>query len=96
MKDEEFRELCLLARLDPEDESLKNLKKDFDRILEYVQHIGNLDTASVSDEYAAEDTRSVVRADVPKPALDPAKIAAIAPDWESGHFVVPGVIESEG
>lgn len=96
MKDEEFRELCLLARLDPEDESLKNLRKDFDRIVEYVHHIGNLDTSAVSDEYAAEDTRSVVRTDTSKPTLDAAKIAGIAPDWESGHFVVPGVIESEG
>lgn len=96
MKDEEFRELCMLARLDPEDDSLKHLRKDFDKIVEYVHHIGSLDTSAVSDEYAAEDTRNVMRPDVARTTIDPTKIAGIAPEWESGHFVVPGVIESEG
>lgn len=86
----------MLARLDSEDESLKNLRQDFGRIVEYVRHIGNLDTSAVKDEYAAEDTHNVVRPDEALTAFGPHKISAFAPDWESGHFVVPGVIESEG
>lgn len=96
MTDEEFRELCMLARLDPEDESLRNLRQDFTRIVEYVHHIGDLDTSAVKDEYAAEDTMNVTRKDEGIAALGPQKVARFAPDWESGHFVVPGVIESEG
>lgn len=86
----------MLARLDPEDESLRNLRQDFTRIVEYVHHIGDLDTSGVTDEYAPEDTMSVTRKDEGIAALGPQKISRFAPDWESGHFVVPGVIESEG
>jgi len=42
------------------------------------------------------DTRDMARPDEPVEPLGTEAIAAIAPDFQSGHFVVPGVIESEG
>jgi aspartyl/glutamyl-tRNA(Asn/Gln) amidotransferase C subunit len=35
------------------------------------------------------------RADEPHPSLSQEDLASMAPEWESGHFVVPQVIESE-
>ncbi|MBW7857309.1 MAG: Asp-tRNA(Asn)/Glu-tRNA(Gln) amidotransferase subunit GatC [Leptonema sp. (in: Bacteria)] len=96
MNDAEFKELCLLARLDPKDESLKDVQNNFDKILSYVDQIGQIDTSSVGDEFGIATTRDVARNDEPKVTLDQSKLAGIAPDWESGHFVVPGIIESEG
>ncbi|GIX40343.1 MAG: aspartyl/glutamyl-tRNA(Asn/Gln) amidotransferase subunit C [Leptospiraceae bacterium] len=92
---EEFKELCFLARLDPEDESLIHLEKDFQKILEYVKHIEEIDTSSITEDYTEEDTLNIFREDIPEPTLPIEKIAQNAPDWESGHFVVPGVIEQE-
>lgn len=91
---EEFKELCFLARLDPNDESLIHLEKDFIKILEYVKQIEKIDTSSITEDYTLEDTLNVFRDDKPEPTFPLEKIQKNAPDWESGHFVVPGVIES--
>lgn len=96
MNDSEFKELCLLARLDSNDESIKNVQNNFDQILSYVAEINEIDTDSVSDDYGIAVSRDVIRDDQPTASLDQSKLASIAPDWESGHFVVPGIIESEG
>ncbi len=92
---EEFKELCFLARLDPEDPELEHLEKDFLKILNYVKQIENLDTSQITEDYSEEDTLNIVREDIPEIPLSLDKISRNAPDWESGHFVVPGVIEQE-
>lgn len=96
LSESEFKELCKLARLDPEDESLKDLMGDFNKILDSVETIGELSTTDQTLEKSAHDTFHSTRPDKPVPSLSPDQISKIAPDWESGHFVVPGVIESEG
>ncbi|MFN3603257.1 MAG: Asp-tRNA(Asn)/Glu-tRNA(Gln) amidotransferase subunit GatC [Leptonema sp. (in: bacteria)] len=90
---EEFKELCFLARLDPEDKSLIDLEKDFLRILEYIKQIENIDTSNITEDYSLEDTFNILRKDVVEAPLPLEKISRNAPDWESNHFVVPGVIE---
>ena len=92
---EEFKELCFLARLDPNDESLIHLEQDFKKILEYIKHIEEIDTSAIIEDYTEEDTLNIFRKDEPEPTLPLEKISKNAPDWESGHFVVPGVIEQE-
>jgi aspartyl-tRNA(Asn)/glutamyl-tRNA(Gln) amidotransferase subunit C len=92
---EEFKELCFLARLDPNDESLVHLERDFQKILEYVKQIEEIDTSTIKEDYTEEDTLNIFREDIPEETLPLEKIAQNAPEWESGHFVVPGVIEQE-
>lgn len=116
ISEQQFQQLCTLARLDPDDDSLKALIQDFNSILEYVNHIAELDvhdtelngavsvggraaeTKETSTGAGPEslDMQDVFRPDqaVEIPGTD--KIKQFAPEWESGHFVVPGVIESEG
>ncbi len=91
---EEFKELCFLARLDPNDESLIHLEKDFKKILEYVKQIENIDTSEIKEDYTLEDTLNIFREDKIENPLPITKIKQNAPEWESNHFVVPGVIES--
>ncbi len=96
LSNEQFNNLAGLARLNPEDAGLKNLRDDFNKILNYVEKIKEIDTSSVKDLSAANETRNVVRADAAGSVLAPAVLSRMAPEWEAGHFVVPGVIESEG
>ena len=95
LQKEEWKSLCLLARLDPADESLDGLMEDFNKILSYVETIQQADTSSVEDAYSKDDTRNATRTDEPGAVLAPSEIAAFAPHWESGHFVVPAVIDAE-
>ncbi|MCB1322040.1 MAG: Asp-tRNA(Asn)/Glu-tRNA(Gln) amidotransferase subunit GatC [Leptospiraceae bacterium] len=96
LSEKEFKQLAHLARLDPEDESLAGLRDDFNRILEYVDRIQSVDTSGVDDRYSVNETINVYRSDEPMPTLESDEIGRFAPQWEAGHFVVPGVIESEG
>ena len=48
ISESEFKDLCKLARLDPEDESLKNLMSDFNRILESVEQINEIQDVKYS------------------------------------------------
>ena len=95
LSEEEFQNLAKLARLDPADESLQGLRADFNRILDYVNKIQEIDTSSVSDAYSKKETRNITRPDEPVEPFAPAEIAAFAPQWEAGHFVVPAVIDAE-
>lgn len=95
ISDDEFKNLCHLARLDAKDASLSNLKNDFNRILEYVNKINEIDTSAIDDHYSMDMTRDATRADIAKDTLTPKIISGFAPAWESGHFVVPAVIDAE-
>ncbi len=92
---EEFRELCFLARLDPDDPGIINLENDFKKILEYVQQIQEVDTSTITNDYTEEDVIDIFRSDEPEETLTIEKIKMNAPEWESGHFVVPGVLDQE-
>jgi len=92
---DEFNNLAKLARLDPEDSSLKHLREDFNKILGYVEQINALDTSGSVEFKAPNETENVTRPDSAGAVLETRTLSQMAPEWESGHFVVPGVIESE-
>ena len=95
LSEKEFQELAALARLDPEDPGLAGLRDDFNKILDYVNQINEVDTSAIDDAYSRDETRNVLRKDDAGETLEPRVIGEFAPRWEAGHFVVPGVIDSE-
>lgn len=95
ISEEEFKELAMLSRLDPEDKDLKGLRGDFNKILDFVDKINEIDTSSSADITTPNETLNVTRADEPQKTLESHVISSFAPEWEAGHFVVPGAIESE-
>ena len=88
LSEEQFSSLAFLARLDPEDAGLKGLRMDFNKILDAVKTIEELDL------HGAEGT-SVPGPAVTRPDEPVGELSKFAPEWEAGHFVVPGVIQSE-
>lgn len=93
----EFKDLARLARLDPDDESFENLLEDFNRIIRYVEKINEIKHNagdSPSDIYTTIELRNVMREDKTGEVLNTDQLSEMAPQWEDGHFVVPGVIES--
>ncbi|MCR9142021.1 MAG: Asp-tRNA(Asn)/Glu-tRNA(Gln) amidotransferase subunit GatC [bacterium] len=95
LSEDEFTDLSRLARLDPADPGLQGIRQDFNKILDYVNHINEVDTAAVDASYSRDETRNATRKDLAGEPLGPHAIGKIAPRWEAGHFVVPGAIESE-
>jgi aspartyl/glutamyl-tRNA(Asn/Gln) amidotransferase C subunit len=94
ISEEDFNALALLARLDPEDKSLQGLRNDFNKILEFVQNIQEV-TDEVVTHRPPNETFNVTRKDSPGETIPVPTIQSIAPHWEAGHFVVPGVLDQE-
>lgn len=92
LTDKEFESLAHLARLSPDDPALKNLQKDLVNILDFVARIQKAPVEGTAELAGLPET---FREDRPEPSLPQDVLKAMAPAWESGHFVVPQVIEAE-
>lgn len=99
LSEEEYRQLAFLARLDPDDASLRKAHKEFNTILEYVDSIQELelDTRGLSQKQELSARHySPLREDIArKGELSHQAVSDFAPQWEAGYFTVPGVIKPE-
>lgn len=94
--EKDVRYVAALANLELTEEEVRRLAADMDSILNYVEKLNELDTASVEPMAqvlfdAPEDI--ALRADVERPSFAQAKALANAPESGAGHFKVPKVIE---
>lgn len=93
VEDKDVRYVANLARLQLSDEETRRLKKDMNRILEYMKKLEELDTDGIEPLEHVTDLNVALRkdrAEVPLPHEDALKNA---PDADSDYFRVPRVIE---
>ncbi len=105
LSEKEFEKLALLARLDASDETLCGIREEFNTIVQYVDKVKELTLDQNETSAGKKPTKntskdvipvSYLRDDQPKQiSINDKDIEAIAPQWEAGHFVVPGVIQPE-
>ncbi len=94
-----------LANLELTDQERASLARDLNSILEFVDHLNELDTsdvppmAQVSDRYGAPEKAGsgkfgyTMRPDLNKPSLPREAALQNAPDTDGTFFKVPKVIE---
>lgn len=87
---DEARRIADLAHLEFDDDALDRMAGEMTKILGYIDQLRDVDTAGF-DESTANDV-TPMRADEPRPSLDRDAVAANAPKWKDGFFVVPKVI----
>jgi aspartyl-tRNA(Asn)/glutamyl-tRNA(Gln) amidotransferase subunit C len=87
------RRVAELARLDlaPGEEGL--LTGQLNAILEYMDQLGEVDTAGIEATSHVLPLTNVMRDDVVGVCLSNAEALANAPDADQGHFAVPRIIE---
>jgi aspartyl-tRNA(Asn)/glutamyl-tRNA(Gln) amidotransferase subunit C len=98
---EEVRHIAALSNLHLTPDEETSMQKDLNAILEYVAELNELDTSSVIPmaqvgEMLAqreEDSRRVLRHDLPAPSLDRTAVMSSAPETDGVFFKVPRVIE---
>lgn len=90
---EEVQRVALLARLElsPEEENL--LTEQLDKILQYMEALDKVDTASVEPLAHAVDIVNAFREDRVTNEPRPEKLLANAPAKERTFFKVPKIIE---
>jgi len=83
-----------LARLQLKDEEAESLKEDMNKILGYMEKLGQLDTSGVEPlEHVTDMTSSTFRKDKAKEPISHDDALKNAPDADSDYFRVPRVIE---
>ena len=99
LNEKEFKQLAMLARLNPNDSALISTIKDINSILNYMDLLNEIDIKNFesfenTNETKIESEKNIqTRNDVPiNSELSHKEISEFAPKWEAGHFVVPAVI----
>lgn len=94
--EKEVRYVAGLANLNLTEEEVRKFQADLDEILQHVDKLNELDTASVEPMaqvlFEGEEAETL-RADVPVPPLGNEAALANAPQAGAGYFKVPKVIE---
>ena len=87
---EEARRIAALAHLEFDATALDRMAAEMTKILGYIEMLRSVDTEGA---HAERISSTPFREDLARPSVDREKIAANAPEWEDGFFVVPPVIE---
>ncbi|PKL36203.1 MAG: Asp-tRNA(Asn)/Glu-tRNA(Gln) amidotransferase GatCAB subunit C [Spirochaetae bacterium HGW-Spirochaetae-1] len=90
---DQITKVSRLARLELTEEEKLEFSRQLSDIIEYVEKIKELDTASIEPADHIVELKNVFRSDTVGPSLPVSELEKIAPSFENGHIVVPKIIE---
>lgn len=90
---ETVRRIAFLARLKVEEDKLEETKEEFNKILAWVEELGEVDTNHVEPLVSVNNEALALRADEVTAGHNSKEILFNAPAKEYGYFVVPKVVE---
>jgi len=89
----DVQHLAQLSSLHLSDSELDGLQADLSNILQYVEQLGELDTAGIEPTYQVTDLENVWRADqVPSSSVSREQLLALAPETLDNQVKVPKVL----
>ena len=77
-------------RLSPDEERL--MESQLDRILNYMDILGELDLQDVAPTAHTLGYTNVTRDDLVRDSFDIAVVRALSPEWKDDHVVVPRIV----
>lgn len=86
---QEVLHVARLARLRLGDDELERMAGELSQILGHIEKIGQLDLEGVQPTAHVVALENVLRADEPRPSMDPARALEQAPEAADGGFRVP-------
>ena len=93
IKESDISKVAKLSRLDLSPEEKDEFSRQLSGIIEYVEKINELDTATVEAADHIVELNNVFRKDVVKNSIERSELEKIAPDFKEGYIVVPKIIE---
>ncbi len=94
--DKTVDEIAHLARLQFEGEEKEAIKKDLNRMLDFMDVLNEVATANVQPLIYMTDETNVLRDDVVIATIAQAQALKNAPDKDSDYFKVPKVLKNPG
>jgi aspartyl-tRNA(Asn)/glutamyl-tRNA(Gln) amidotransferase subunit C len=92
---EQVFHVAKLARLTLSEDEARQMQKQLDAILGYMEGLDELDVSDVPPTFHSIPMTAPLRPDVPHRCSDRSEILAQAPASEAGGFAVPLVLEVE-
>jgi len=92
---EDVKKIAGLSRLNLADDKLPQITDNFNKILDFVQQIQEVDTNGIETLDHVFELQNITRKDEPLASLNLEKTKAMAPKFEAGFFVVPQVIDTD-
>ena len=87
------KQVAFLARLKVEDSKVDQVKDEFNKILNWVEQLGEVNTDGVEPLVSVNDTKLPLRADEVTDGHLKTEVLKNAPQQEFGYFAVPKVVE---
>ncbi|MCY0897656.1 MAG: Asp-tRNA(Asn)/Glu-tRNA(Gln) amidotransferase subunit GatC [Firmicutes bacterium] len=96
LTDHEIQHVARLARLRLTADELPVIRRDLNRVLEYVSQLQTLDLANVEPTMHVVKSETPLRHDQVEPSLPVLEATRNAAQVEEGMFKVPRIMDSEG
>lgn len=90
---ETVRRIAFLSRLRVEPDKLEETKQEFNKILAWVEELGEVNTDNVEPLVSVNNESLLLREDTVTAGHLSEEVLANAPAKEYGYFVVPKVVE---
>lgn len=87
--------IAQLAYLETNPEDIEKLAEEINSIIDFVQHLSEIDTSDVAPLFHPMDIHQPLRPDVISEDDCSIKLAEIAPCFEEKLYLVPKVIDTE-
>ncbi len=90
---ETVKRVAFLSRLKIEDDKLEETKEEFNKILNWVEQLNEVNTDGVEPLVSVNDSHLILRDDVVTEGNQSQAILKNAPQAQYGYFTVPKVVE---
>ena len=90
---ETVKRVAFLSRLKVEDEKIETTKEEFNKILNWIEELNEVNTDNVEPLISVNDTNLRLREDQITDGNYQEAVLANAPDKEYDYFAVPKVVE---
>lgn len=95
LTNETIRQLANLARLEFNEEDTIQIRKDLEKMISFVEKLGELDTEGVEPLLHMTSNTDVLREDIPTGSITREEGLYNAPDSNGTFFFVPKVIKKQ-
>lgn len=90
---ETVRRIAFLSRLKIEDDKIEDTEDEFNKILNWVEQLSEVNTDGVEPLVSVNDTNLTLRQDEVTEGNKSAAVLKNAPQAQYGYFTVPKVVE---
>ena len=88
----DVKKLATLSALSLDDDEINSLTVELEKILDYVQQLGEVGTADVEPTYQVVDLSNVHRQDIVRSSVEPKELLDGVSEVKNQQIMVPKVI----